>query len=73
MKVIKLFNVADAGNFGGGISLCLGGGGGYSESLSLAACDKLTLFFEVVLFQPMLSLRLNEDVEDGVEGSSGLD
>ena len=31
------------------------------------------LFFEVLLFQPRLSLRRREVPEDGVEGSSGLD
>lgn len=56
------------------MSLCFGGCGGYSDSLSLAACDILMLLLEVVLFQPILNFLRNDEVEDeGVEGSSGLD
>lgn len=51
---------------------CLGGCGAYSESRSLAACEILRLFFDVVFFQPRLSFRRNED-EEGVEGSSELE
>ena len=73
LGTVKLFIVADAGNFGGGMLSCFGGCGAYSESRSLAAWEILRLFFEAFLFQLRLSFRRNEDVEDGVVGSSGLE
>jgi len=54
--------VVDAGRRGGGIPSYFGG---YSDSLSLAACD---------VFVPLFQLRLNflrrEEVDDGVSGVS---
>jgi len=73
VAVLKLFIVAEAGNLGGGMLSCFGGCGGYSESRSFAACERLMLFFEVVLFQPKLSFLRSEEVDEGVVGSSGLD
>jgi hypothetical protein len=67
------FVVADAGSLGGGILSCLGGCGGYSEPLSFAAWDRLMLLFELLLFQPKLSLRRRDVPDEGVDGSSGLD
>jgi hypothetical protein len=52
---------------------CFGGWGAYSASRSVAACEMLRLFFEPDLFQLRLSFRRNEDAEDGVGGSSGLE
>ena len=71
--LLEVLIVADAGRRGGGMLSCFGGCGGYSDSLSLAACDALMLLFEVLLFQPRLSFRRREVPEDGVEGSSVLD
>ncbi len=71
--MLKLFIVAEAGSLGGGILSCFGGCGGYSDSRSFAACERLMLFFEVVLFQPKLSFLRSEEVDEGVAGSSGLD
>jgi hypothetical protein len=73
VAVLKLFIVAEAGSLGGGMLSCFGGCGGYSESRSFAACERLMLFFEVVLFHPKLSFLRREEVEEGVVGSSGLD
>ena len=73
VAVLRLFIVAEAGSLGGGMLSCLGGCGGYSDSRSLAACERLMLLLEVVLFQPKLSFLRSEDVDEGVVGSSGLD
>lgn len=73
MTVFRLFIVADAGSFGGGIFSCFGGCGAYSKSRSLAACEILILLFDVFLFQLRLSFRRIEVPEDGVASSSGLE
>jgi hypothetical protein len=52
---------------------CFGGGGGYSDSRSVAACDRLMLFLEVVLFQLRLSFLRKDEPDEGVPGSSGLE
>lgn len=67
--------VADAGSLGGGILSCFGIKGAYSDPLSFAACDAATLMLdlEVLRFHPRLNFRRNEEPEDGVVGSSGLE
>jgi hypothetical protein len=72
VPVFKLFKVAEAGSFGGGILSYFIGWDAYSESRSFAAWEILVLF-EVPRFHPRLSFLLNEDPEEGVEGSSGLE
>ena len=54
--------VADAGRRGGGIPSYFGG---YSDSLSLAACDAF-----VPLFQLRLNFLRKEELDDGVSGVS---
>lgn len=71
--VLRLFIVTEAGNLGGGILSCFGGGGGWLDSLSPAAWEALILFFDPDRFQLRLNFLRNEFVEDGVGGSSGLD
>lgn len=54
--------VADAGRRGGGIPSYFGG---YSDSLSFAACDTF-----IPLFQLRLNFLRKEELEDGVSGVS---
>jgi len=59
--------VAEAGNLGGGISLCFGGCGGTSESLSAVVWA-----LEALLLRVKLSLRRIELPIEDVLGSMGL-
>ena len=65
--VEMLLTVADIGMRGGGMESCLMG------CSDLSPGSWLTLAFEALLFQDKLSFRLNELIEDGVGGSSGLE
>lgn len=67
--------VAEAGSLGGGMLSCFGMSGAYSDALSFAARETaaLILDFDVLRFQPRLSFRRSEEVDDGVVGSSGLE